>query len=203
LQPSIVRSVVGGSLAVVLACSACSPAASGVVEHAIGPLGPARSRAADDRLFATSAERFGLATPGTPGAATFRYELPAGWSGRAPTELRAVNLQVGPDPADECTVTVLGGDGGGALANVNRWCGQIGARPWTQAELDAAPRLDVLGAPAIVVLLGEAGAPRAMLGALARDGASSVFVKFSGARATVLAQREAFESFCKSLARSP
>ena len=144
-----------------------------------------------------------MALPGASSSESFTYSAPADWIDRPLTEMRAVRLQVGESATDECTVTVLDGDGGGALANINRWCGQINAKPWMQAQLDSAPRISMFKAEALLVTLGEENSPRMVLGALARMGTSSVFVKFAGARETVLARRQDFETFCTSLAQKP
>lgn len=154
------------------------------------------------RLFASSAERFGLSSPSASAAGAFDYTTPSEWSEQAPTELRAVNFKIGAGGM-ECYVTVLAGDGGGELANVNRWCGQLSLAPWGQAQLDAAPRITMFGQDALFVALGDENSKKMLLGALARSESRAVFVKLTGAPAEVLAQRAAFESFCTSLAKKP
>lgn len=141
--------------------------------------------------------------PGAVTGSAFTYATPQGWRELPLTEMRAVRFQVGESAGDECTVSVLGGDGGGALANVNRWCGQIKAKAWTQAQLDGARRIEMFGAQALVVELGDEGGERRVLGALAKLDGRSVFVKLIGARDVVLAQRQAFDAFCTSLAKKP
>jgi hypothetical protein len=194
--------------AIVLASSlgACSESREADIARSIGaPVRIERERGAP-HLFASSAERFGMSMPGSVKAlaAAFEYATPAGWRELPPTEMRAVNFEIGDKPGTECYVTVLGGDGGGALANVNRWCGQLKVTPWTEEQLAAAPRLAMFGADAVLVVLGGDGQERMLIGALARLESRSVFVKLTGARADVLAQRAAFEAFCKSLAsKSP
>ena len=169
-------------------------------------IGPGRKLArseAPPRLFASSAERFGLGMPGTAQVGDFDYHVPAGWTEVAPTSSRTINLQIAANTAAECYVTLLAGDGGGDLANVNRWCGQLGHAAWNPDELAAAPRLAMLGGEAIVVILGSASSERALLGALAKVDGRSVFVKFTGPGELLFAQRAAFEAFCGSLAKKP
>ncbi len=185
-----------------VACSSADEMQSGETQPALAS--PRRLPAArgEVKLFATSAERFGTQMPGaTAAAAQFEYATPTGWIERAPTDLRAIDFAIGAAGATECYVTVLGGDGGGALANVNRWCGQVGATPWNDADLAASPRIAMLGTDAIVAALGDEKSERMLIGALAPLGSRSVFVKMLGPRAEVLEQRAAFEAFCKSLAR--
>jgi hypothetical protein len=180
--------------------AACSRADDG--ERTIGAPQRVEARPNEARLFASSAERFGTQMPGaTAVAAKFEYALPDDWAERPATDMRAVNLAAGASGATECYVTVLGGDGGGALANINRWCGQIGAKPWTEADLAAAPTIAMFGSDAVIAAVGGEAQERMLIGALARLDSRSVFVKLIGPRAEVLAQRGAFEAFCKSLAR--
>jgi len=184
-----------------LGLGACAPSGEAGVARTIAAPQRIAGESGSQRLFASSAERFGMSMPGavTSVAAAFEYTTPAGWRARPPTDMRAINFEVGEAAGTECYVTVLGGDGGGALANINCWCGQLKAKPWSDEQLDAAPRLTMFGADAVLVVLGDEGGERAMIGALARSGSRTVFVKLSGLRADVLAQQAAFETFCKSL----
>lgn len=196
------RSAAGCAFVLVLSLGACSPSEHALLERSIGT--PQRvDRTPDDiRLFASSAERFGLSSSGASANAAFDYTTPPGWSEQPPTDLRSPNFKIGEDGM-ECYVTVLAGDGGGALANVNRWLGQLSLAPWGQAQLDAAPQITMFGQEALLVELGDESTKKMLLGALARTESRAVFVKLAGAPAEVLAQRAAFESFCKSLAKKP
>ncbi len=126
----------------------------------------------------------------------FSYSLPAGWSELQPSATRNVNLLAG-DPALECYVTVLGGGAGGVAGNVNRWRDQVGLEPISAAEVEALPRLAMLGGEAH---LAEAvGAEKAILGTLSARGSTSVFVKMIGPTELVAREKEAFLAFCASL----
>jgi hypothetical protein len=70
------------------------------------------------------------------------FKAPEGWTAVAPTAMRNVNFQAG-NPALECYVTMLAGDGGGALPNVNRWREQVGLPAASAAELGHAAHPDV------------------------------------------------------------
>lgn len=185
-----------------LCLGACSAQDEPGGVRAIGALRPIDAQQQAPRLFASSAERFGLATPAAANDSGFSYTTPAGWSERAPTDMRTINFQIGAAGA-ECYVTVLGGDGGGTLANINRWSGQLKARSWGQADLDAAPRLGMFGNEAVLVELADDTSERMLLGALARMESKSVFVKLTGSRAQVEGERASFAAFCTSLARKP
>ncbi len=187
--------------AIVLAVclSGCSQSEGLGFERKLGAPVRIDSKGAQPRLFASSAERFGTFMSGAASAAEFAYVAPSGWSERPPTDLRVINFQIGEQAGTECYVTVLGGDAGGALANINRWCGQLKIPAWTQKDLDAAPRIVMFGADTVLVTLDDTSTDRMMLGVQARLDARSVFVKLTGSRAAVSAQREAFVAFCSSL----
>ncbi len=160
------------------------------------------------RWHATSEERFGLRGPGPAQVAELAYSVPDGWLQVAPTAMRAANFLVGGDPETECYVTLLAGDGGGALANANRWRGQVGASPLSSADYDALPRVAMLGGEGSIVeaagtfTSGERKIDEALLiGAVRLLPDRAVFVKLIGPRAKVEPAREDFLAFCRSLER--
>lgn len=171
----------------------------------------------------TTAERMRVAQaphPGHPGTspdasalapsvdAGLNFHLPDGWSGKPATPLRVVNLQAGDNPQTECYVTVLGGDGGGMAANVNRWRGQMGLEPYTDEEFAALETRELLGQNATYVDMqgsftgmGGAGAvdDARLLGLVLLDAGQSIFVKLIGPADAVAAQQENFNHFVASL----
>ncbi len=131
------------------------------------------------------------------------WTAPSGWR-RAPDRTsRLVSFFCGDDDAVECYVTVLPGDAGGALANVNRWRNQLGRDPITEGELARCAKLAMLGGEATLVDFDasptSAKAGARLLGTLITHAGQSVFVKLTGPSARVEAQRGAFESFARSL----
>ncbi|MBK7876033.1 MAG: hypothetical protein IPJ77_09815 [Planctomycetes bacterium] len=139
--------------------------------------------------------------------ARLTWTAPEGWRVGPERATRLVTFLPDDSGLVECYVTTLAGEAGGELANVNRWRGQLGARPWSSDELAAAPRAKLLGAqPALLELEGalkrDSGAPLqdAKLLAVARTRSStSVFVKMTGPKERVNALRGAFLAFCASL----
>jgi|FLOH01.1.fsa_nt_gi hypothetical protein len=174
---------------------------------------------------ATSADRFGAAkTPaadgqhnhstdaqsnGTaaPNAAPLEWIVPAGWESKAPTSMRLANLVPAGNPNSECTLTLLGGNGGGALSNVNRWRAQMGLGAIDQAAMDAIPTMSVLGYDASFFQLegaysGMGGEPKpdwSMLGLILSREQFTIFVKMNGPTDLVNAERSNFFAFCASL----
>lgn len=138
-------------------------------------------------------------TPTPPTAAArgeYAYELPAGWKNGEDKPSRAVNVVVR-DGTTECYVTALNGDGGGLAANVDRWCTQLGIPALLAKDIEALPRIQLLGGEARLVQLD--GTRASMLGALSIGPERSVFVKLNGSSATIARERENFTSFCASL----
>lgn len=132
------------------------------------------------------------------------WSVPSGWT-RAPEKpSRLVTFYAG-EEALECYVTVLPGDAGGALANVNRWRGQLELGPIDERELASAATLPMLGASATYVDFeapkdsGGSKAGTRMLAAALNTPQRSVFVKLMGPSDRVAAQRGAFEVFAGSL----
>jgi hypothetical protein len=85
-----------------------------------------------------------------------KWTLPEGWhEEKAGSADRYATLCIGKaEPHLELTVTRLEGEGGGVLANVNRWRGQMGLEPLAESELPRqTERRDVAGTPVTVVSL--------------------------------------------------
>ncbi len=167
-----------------------------------------------DAWVASLRPEMGSAPPATPappsepraGSAPFTWTAPAGWVEEAPRTMRLVSFRVG--SAGECYITLLGGTGGGERANLDRWRQQVGEPPLSEAEYEALPRVNLLGAscPLLVAAgdhqadAGEARAAQGLMGTvrLLREGA--LFVKFVGPSEEVAAAREDFVAFCESIA---
>lgn len=199
LELTFVRAALGVVLFVAsTGCSGDSSSRSPSTETHLGTARRWEAGGNAPRLFVSTPERFGLSAPGAV-KGRFAFRLPDGWSEKPPSEMRALSFQAGAKGELDCSVTILGGDGGGDLANVNRWCGQVDVAAWDDARLNGAPKLAMLGMDATIVLLEESNKPRAILGALARHDSKSVFVKMIGPRDEVIAQRAAFEALCASL----
>jgi hypothetical protein len=121
--------------------------------------------------------------------------VPSKWLRVPEKPPRALDLRVDDDV--ECSVTVLGGEGGGARANIDRWRGQLGLAPMRDDEFGRLESVRMLGAEALHVTL-TSGA-RGMLGALCVAPNRSVFVKLTGPADRIAKHSAAFREFCRTL----
>ena len=159
------------------------------------------------------AEEVDLVGPGTqqPAAAPhppvadeagppLHYDTPPGWREVPdPNALAAFEIGDG-DQTAKATVTPFGGNGGGALLNVNRWRGQMGLEPIDENQLKDLPTLTVDGtASPYVDLASAAGPSRRMLGAIASRPGVTWFFKLTGPAELVGKQKSDFETFVKSV----
>lgn len=195
----------------VLALSAC-----GGEDH--GPRTIDQTRVAalpSSRAFTgvTSAQRFGgtggMGGPplSAPRGAPLVWDVPAGWEELPPTKMSIANLRPAGHPDAECSLTLLGGGGGGLEANVKRWRGQLGLEPMQPRELAALPTMTLLGAPAALVEFegvysGMSGEPRPgwkLIGLVLARERFTVFLKMTGPVQVVDAERPAFAAFAASV----
>ena len=123
--------------------------------------------------------------------------------GRKP--MREVTFAAGTDA--RCWITVLGGDGGGTLANVNRWRNEMGQAPLNDSDLATLPTMPMLGGEAFVVeaegsysSMGSAAeSDWAMIGLIRNLQGKAVFIKLVGPKAEVESARDGVEFLAQSL----
>ena len=102
----------------------------------------------------------------------------------------------------EVVVSAFAGDAGGVLANVNRWRGQMGVAPATDAELAGMLATSLEGATRVATLEVVGADGRVMLGAIVSPGDGQTwFVKATVAGAGAAALRPEFDAFAKSFRR--
>ncbi len=149
------------------------------------------------------------ASPTAPAAAGEgglpRFQVPEHWEARAPGAMQAARF-VPRDAADraEISVAMLPGDGGGRLANVNRWRRQLGLEPISEADLaTAAPPLPAGGATGYWVDLPAPDRGRRMVAAAVQVGDRSWFYKLTGDAAVVEREKPVFLQFVQTAAYAP
>ena len=148
------------------------------------------------------------------------WKTPAGWTEEAPSSsMRRAQYRIpGSAGAAECVVFYFGpGQGGEAKANAERWGSQfhraeggpIGdALKTRETKVGDIPVLlvEVTGTYAGGMGSGPTGAERPnymLLGAIAKGPDANWFFRATGPRATLEAQRAAFDSLVRSIKRGP
>ena len=145
------------------------------------------------------------ATTETGGTADLpAWTIPTDWKeGEAPQfVLVKFNIQGAGDATAAATVSQLNGDGGGLLANVNRWRSQLGQPPITEDDAAKLPTIDADGVPAAVADFAgtdaRAGKPARVVGVVLPRNGRTWFYKLMGDPDLVSAQRDAFIRFVQS-----
>jgi len=140
----------------------------------------------------------------SPGKPT--WTVPADWKEGQLAQFLVAKFIIGNgDATAAVNVSSLAGDGGGELANLNRWRGQLGLEPMT-TEI-SPPRIGPPGASvqATGVLTvdytgtdARTGKPARLVGSIVPQNGQTWFYKLMGDPAVVDAQKEAFIQFVQS-----
>jgi hypothetical protein len=144
---------------------------------------------------ASSGSTAGGGTDGLP-----NWQVPSGWKAAGPKPMRLASFDI-PDAAGNGDVSIskLNGDGGGLLANVNRWRGQVGLAPLEASALEANSTALATAGGDRGTWVELKGADKTILGAIvARDGVSWFF-KMTAPVSVAAQNREAFEKFVRSV----
>ncbi|HVE42515.1 MAG TPA: hypothetical protein VNM14_21730 [Planctomycetota bacterium] len=126
----------------------------------------------------------------------FTFERPPGWRENPQPEKQRV-FEFDAEGA-LVTFTIMGGEGGGLAANIDRWRTQAGLEPLgEQAVARSATPIRFVGAEGWLV---EAiGKDRAILGVISLNSQFSMFLKMDGPPSAVVAQRDTFTRVAQSL----
>jgi len=135
------------------------------------------------------------------------WTIPAGWQQLPPSEFLVAKFSIaGADGASaQVNVSSLAGEGGGVLANVNRWRGQLGLEP-LKNEMELAhlpPTIDLPdgGHLTIVDFTGtdsKTGKLARLVGAVVPQNGQTWFYKLMGDPQIVAQQKDAFLKFIQS-----
>lgn len=142
---------------------------------------------------------------GEPSA--IRWEAPESWeqAGERPMRL-ATYLPEGTSRV-ECVVSILAGEAGGVLPNLNRWRGQLGLPPLGEADMDSLATMEVLTSTAVYMECsgvppgtGESGDTEYMLlGVVCPLSGYTLFLKMTGPTEEVAREKDRFLAFVESL----
>jgi len=134
------------------------------------------------------------------------WDVPAGWQEQAAPPMVLSSFLISGADGGKATVTVsmLPGNAGGPLANVNRWRGQLGLAPVEEAELaKLASPLDVLGGKAMLVEMSGAdvmtGRKAHLVAAMVPRDGSTWFYKLMGDEPVVAGEKAEFIKFVQTV----
>lgn len=133
------------------------------------------------------------------------WQVPAGWQEVSGGQFLIGKFVIPGEANAQAVVNVSAsaGDGGGLIANVNRWRQQLGLAAESESQISqSAGSLDLPGGKATVVKLSgtdaRTGQPTELVGAMVSQAGQTWFYKLMGDAKVVAAQREAFEKFVQS-----
>ncbi len=131
---------------------------------------------------------------------TLSWTVPEGWQELPPSSMRAGSFLIKGKTAEQGDISVvpLSGMAGGDLANINRWRGQIGLGPLSDADLARQSQTITPGGRRMrFVNFSNSG--RRLMAAIYPRTNQSWFFKMTGEDATVAAAKPAFLKFLNSL----
>ncbi|MEK6543815.1 MAG: hypothetical protein AABZ44_05215 [Elusimicrobiota bacterium] len=211
-----IRSSIFGLLAIVVfAAAACQRDEIKVYRLAKGdsgldaPAGDAHDHAAGDGhehgapMDMGSADALPEHEPGSK----LLWDKPSSWQEKPGDGMRLATFVIPVEGKQkvEMAVVVLAGSAGGDLANVNRWRGQLGVEPVSQADLDKqAVKVDSKAGKVLTVQImggaaGHGSAKQAMLAAILNRSQETWFFKLTGPEGAVKGVRDDFMGFLKTL----
>jgi hypothetical protein len=133
------------------------------------------------------------------------WDAPPDWNPVAPSAMLLAKFAVAAESGKaEVTVSVFPGDVGGALANVNRWRGQLNL---PAIEQDAMEKLvssvDVIGGKAMLVEMSgtdvKSGEKARLIAAMVPRNGKTWFYKLMGDETVVGKQKDAFVKFVQTV----
>jgi hypothetical protein len=134
-----------------------------------------------------------------------KWSAPANWTESTPGPMVKKSFSIAGEAGQKAAVTisVLAGEGGGVLANVNRWRGQLSLPPIAEdglAKITESPESPG-GKSTLVDFTGTdaAGQPTRMVAVSVAHGGQTWFYKLTGAGAVVGREKDAFVKFVQSV----
>ena len=134
------------------------------------------------------------------------WQVPAGWQEVSGGQfLIAKFMLTGAGGATAAVnVSSSAGEGGGLVGNVNRWRGQLGLAPWSEAEVNqSVTTIDVAGGKASLVDLSgtdaRTGQPTRLVGVIVSLPNQTWFYKLMGDAKVVESQKAAFTQFVQGV----
>ncbi len=128
------------------------------------------------------------------------WQVPSGWKAAGPKPMRLASFDI-PNAAGNGDVSIskLSGNGGGLLANVNRWRGQVGLAPLEAGALAANSKAVATAGGDSGTWVELVGTEKTILGAIVARGEVSWFFKLTAPAPVAAQNRDVFEQFVRSI----
>jgi hypothetical protein len=133
------------------------------------------------------------------------WTVPPDWNETTPSEFLVAKFIIAGAGGAQAAVNIssLAGDGGGLLANVNRWRGQLGLPQISETDLPTLTTLidSANGKIQVVDYTGtdsKTGKPARLIGAIVPQNGQTWFYKLMGDEQIVAQQKDAFTKFIQS-----
>lgn len=146
------------------------------------------------------------ATPVPASEGKPKWDVPAGWKEIPGGQFLMAKFTLTGDGGAQAAVNISRsvGDGGGLAANVNRWRGQLGQTPWSEADLQKQTKeIPVAsGTMTVIEMSGtdaRTGQPASLVGAMMMQSGQTWFYKLMGDAKVVESQRAAFTKFVQTV----
>lgn len=134
------------------------------------------------------------------------WQIPDGWKEVPGGQFLAAKFTIAgqADAQAAVNVSMSAGDGGGLMANVNRWRQQLGLPPASEEDLSKqTTSIEVSGGKAMVVDMSgtdaRTGQPARLIGAVVPQSGQTWFYKLMGDAKIVEGQKDAFTKFVQSV----
>jgi hypothetical protein len=146
------------------------------------------------------------APAGSSGQDKPSWQVPSGWQEMPGGQFLVAKFLIkgAGDAQAAVNVSMSAGDGGGLLANLNRWRGQLGLAPVADADISKQVQpLDVPGAKATLAEIAgtdpRTGQKTRLVAAVIPQGQQTWFYKLMGNEQVVEQQKEAFTKFVQTV----
>lgn len=174
--------------------------ASGIEIQVVDLVGPSRPSGGSRSMARPAAEEPRSSEPSLDNIRSmFVFERPASWrENPQPEKQRIFEFHI-VEPAGSAlvTFTIMGGEGGGLAANIDRWRTQAGLEPLgEQGVARSATPIKFAGTEGWLV--EATGKDKSILGVIALSPQFSMFLKMDGVPAIVASQRETFTRVAQS-----
>ncbi len=137
-------------------------------------------------------------------SAPITWKVPSGWRTVPPSSMRYASFAVSGEDGEsaDISVSMLPGEGGDDLGNVNRWRSQIGLQDVGAAELDSLIVPLKSQGPNILMVDMTGGKARVLAG-WSRVGGRTWFFKMTAPEGLAGQEKPRFESFLESIQFNP